>query len=227
MVLAMSSRRAQKREAALEEIKAAARAQMAELGAGAVSLRGIARALGLTAPALYRYYPSYEALLTDLILEGFHHLADSIQAAQLASQAAGHSPTEQIMAMTAAYRDWAVTHPQDFLLIYGTPLPNYQAPVEQTMPAARRTGELFAAALEAAIAAGEVQIPPTYLNIPPQYAEQLPTPVHYMVYCAWGMIHGLLMLEVTGHLSFLGDAGEFYQAQMSQFYRGLGLANSK
>jgi hypothetical protein len=48
-----------------------------------------------------------------------------------------------------------------------------------------------------------------------------------MVYCAWGMIHGLLMLEVTGHLSFLGDAGEFYQAQMSQFYRGLGLANSK
>jgi AcrR family transcriptional regulator len=133
----MTTRQARQRESqrqdTREEIKAFARQQMAAEGTAALSLRAIARDMEMTAPALYRYFPSREDLITALIVDAFNALADALEAADAA-------PTQQdygsrLRAVLMAYRGWALEHPTDFQLIYGNPIPGYSAPRELTVPA--------------------------------------------------------------------------------------------
>ncbi|MBZ0286445.1 MAG: WHG domain-containing protein, partial [Anaerolineae bacterium] len=117
-------------------IKAIARRHMAEQGTAAVGLRAIARDLDMTAPALYRYFPSLDDLITALIVDAYNANADAMAEAD-----AAQPPTDylaRLLAALNAYRDWALAHPVDFQLIYGNPIPGYHAPAEITIPAARR-----------------------------------------------------------------------------------------
>ncbi|MBC8078325.1 MAG: TetR/AcrR family transcriptional regulator, partial [Chloroflexales bacterium] len=134
---ATPSRRERQREATSDEIKQVARQQMAEEGTAGLSLRGIARQMGLSAPALYRYYPSRDELITALIVDAFHALGDATQAAQVHMHTSDYAG--RFLAMTVGYRQWALDHPVDFALIYGNPIPGYHAPAEVTTPAVRRS----------------------------------------------------------------------------------------
>jgi AcrR family transcriptional regulator len=119
-----------------EAIKETAWKQAAEYGAAALSLRAIARELKITAPAIYNYFPSRDELVTALIVDAYNSLADAQEASLV--NIAVDKYSARLSALGLAYREWAVTYPQRYQLIFGTPIPNYRAPENITVPAAAR-----------------------------------------------------------------------------------------
>src|SRR5262245_25193306 len=101
-----TTRQANRRSATRQEILDTARAQIAAAGAAALSLRAIARQMQLTAPALYRYFADRDALVTALIVDAFHSLADSLAAARDAETQAGMG--KRLLEIALAYRAWAL-----------------------------------------------------------------------------------------------------------------------
>lgn len=125
------------------EITASARTQMQEVGAAGLSLRAVARDLGLASSAVYRYFPSRDALLTALITDAYNALGDAVETADATAGDAGGGPRARWRAAGHAVRDWATTNPHEFALLFGTPVPGYAAP-RDTVAAAVRTSGTFA-----------------------------------------------------------------------------------
>lgn len=213
------------------QIKAAARQQMAEHGTAGLSLRGIARELKITAPAIYHYFPRLEDLITALIVDAFTALADAMEAAEAA--VASERPYDKIMALCLAYREWAVGYPTVFQLIYGNPIPGYHAPAEITLPLARRPFlGLFRWFLRA-YQAGELTIPPEYQAVPPAMSEgiaawrrasgiEMPDTLLGLLMSGWARIHGAVLLELFGHLEpLVGAGGSFYRYELEAFAQRL------
>ncbi|MGZ9828116.1 TetR/AcrR family transcriptional regulator [Tsukamurella ocularis] len=142
------------------EIIRSARDQLREVGAAALSLRAVARDLGLASSAVYRYFPSRDALLTALITDAYNALGDAVEAAD----AAADGPRARWLAAGRAVRTWAVAHPHEYTLLYGSPVPGYHAPAETTAAAIRTSGTL---ARIAALGHGRAPAPSGV------YAEQL------------------------------------------------------
>jgi AcrR family transcriptional regulator len=145
----MSSARERVRAELTEEITDAARRQLAEVGAAALSLRAVAREVGMVSSAVYRYFPSRDELLTRLIIDGYDDLGAAAEAADLPSAA----PIERWLAVCRAVRAWALAHPHEYALLYGSPVPGYQAP-KDTVPAASRVGVVLGRILGEAALAG-------------------------------------------------------------------------
>ena len=200
------TRRERQHDATIAEIKQIARRQMAEQGTAAISLRAIAREMGMTSPAIYRYFASRDELITALILDAYNAQADAIEYA-VASQ-----PEDDTRGRlrTALYRnrDWALEHPIEYQLIMGNPIPGYTAPAEVTMPAARRSMRVL---LElAARVTGDDAIAQT-----PEMGEVARPGAFYDVLGAWALLYGLIMLELFHHLQpIVGDAGALFRAQV-------------
>jgi AcrR family transcriptional regulator len=116
-----------------QEIKDEARRQLAEVGAHGLSLRAVARELGMVSSALYRYFPSRDRLLTDLIVDAYNAIGE---AAEAAARGEG-GPRDRWLATWHATRGWARAHPHEYALIYGSPIPGYEAPQDTVAPAAR------------------------------------------------------------------------------------------
>ena len=118
-----------------QEIKAAARRQLAEQGAAALSLRAVARELGLASSALYRYFKSRDDLLTALIIDAYDSLG------QVAEEAEATIDRKDLfgrwLATCRTVRRWALEHPHEYALIYGSPVPGYRAPDATIVPATR------------------------------------------------------------------------------------------
>ncbi len=127
--------RARAREALLADVGRVARAHLAESGAAALSVRAIARELGLASSALYRYYPSRDALLTRLIIEAYDELGERVEACE--ADVTRTDLGRRYRAICTAVRDWARTHPHEYALIYGSPVPGYAAPDDTIDPAVR------------------------------------------------------------------------------------------
>ncbi len=127
--------RARVRAELTREIKAIAREQLSEVGAAALSLRAVAREMNMASSAVYRYFPSRDELLTALIVDAY----DAVGAAAELDEADVRRTdyAGRWVATARAVREWAVTHPQEFALIYGSPVPGYQAPQDTIDPAAR------------------------------------------------------------------------------------------
>jgi AcrR family transcriptional regulator len=148
------------------EIKEAARRQLAAVGADGLSLRAVARELGMVSSALYRYYPSRDDLLTALIIDAYDALgeaaenavADACPGAGAGGVGAGAGRARWVAACHAI-RGWALAHPQEYALIYGSPVPGYRAP-EATIGPAARVPLAFAGVLSEAVAAGELAAGP-------------------------------------------------------------------
>ncbi|MBN9613658.1 MAG: TetR/AcrR family transcriptional regulator, partial [Actinobacteria bacterium] len=103
-------------------------AQLAEVGAAALSVREIARGLGVSSSAIYRHIASRDELLTILLVDTYTDLAD----AALADQSDSRGPAESLGALARGMRGWAVRNPARWALAYGSPVPGYSAPAEQT-----------------------------------------------------------------------------------------------
>jgi AcrR family transcriptional regulator len=207
---------------------------MAEQGAAALSLRAIARQMGLTAPALYRYFRDRDALVTALVLDAFNAVADAMETAGRAATAAPLG--DRLLAMCLAYRAWATAHPQDYLLIFGTPIPGYTAPDESTGPAAKRSFDVILNVMATAEAGQLRPLEQAYSELPASLQTQVETwragygyaatsaaLLHTLV--AWTRMHGLVALELVGQLEpFFGPAGELYRVQMRKMIEETGLA---
>ena len=200
------------------EIKEAARRQLAETGAPQLSLRAVARELGLVSSALYRYFPSRDDLLTALIIDAYDSLGEAAEAAAAANGTAG--PRSGWRAVCHAVRDWARQNPHEYALIYGSPVPGYQAPRDTVAPAARVPlvlGKLVrgSCATQAAPSAGTGDSAPAAPPIPPILAAQaaivagaiapgVPEPVIVRVLIAWTQLFGMISFELFGQ--FVGSA---------------------
>ena len=148
---AARSARARVRAELTREILEAARRQLATEGAAGLSLRAVARELGMVSSALYRYFPSRDDLLTALIIDGYEALGVAVEEAD-----AGRARSDlagRYRATCRAVRAWALVHPHEYALLYGSPVPGYRAPEETIGPASRVSG-VFVAQLQEAAAAG-------------------------------------------------------------------------
>jgi AcrR family transcriptional regulator len=131
------------------EITDAARRQLAEVGAAALSLRAVAREVGMVSSAVYRYFPSRDDLLTRLIIDGY----DDLGAAAEGADDPAAAPRSRWLAVCRAVRGWAKAHPHEYALLYGSPVPGYEAP-KDTVPAASRVGVVLGRILGDAAEAG-------------------------------------------------------------------------
>jgi AcrR family transcriptional regulator len=137
------------------EIKEEARRQLAETGAPGLSLRAVARELGMVSSALYRYFPSRDDLLTALIIDAYDALGEVAETAI----AAAAGPRVRWLAACHAIRDWAGANPHEYALIYGSPVPGYRAP-RATVGPASRVPLAFMGVLRDAAASGEIPAVP-------------------------------------------------------------------
>jgi len=124
----------------LADVSRIARSHLAEAGAAELSVRAIARELGLASSALYRYFPSRDALLTQLIIDAYDELGAAVEVAEAAVDRA--ELAERFRTICHAVRDWARTNPHEYALIYGSPLVGYAAP-DDTIDSALRVARVL------------------------------------------------------------------------------------
>ena len=197
--------RARVRAELTREITEVARAHLASHGAAALSLRAVARELGMASSAVYRYFPSRDDLLTALIIDAYNVLGS---AAERAEAAAGPDPLDRWTAVCGATREWALAHPHEYALVYGSPVPGYAAP-EATIGPAGRVGLVLARIIVDGIADGAVD-PATDgtgadAALAPGLAAGLGLPddptgsLAARAIFAWTALFGLITFELFGH----------------------------
>jgi AcrR family transcriptional regulator len=254
------TRRTANRTATLAAIKAAALQQVAEQGAPALSIRGVARAVGLSPAGMYRYYEGRDALLTDLLVDAYSDLADAVGTAAGLPGAEADQPADvrdvaeaapvlpdpvaALLAAIEAYRGWAVANPARFLLIFGTPVPGYEAPPDgPTVAANRRMGQVFFTLAALAWREGCITAPtepssgPTPGGSPEgpgspdaetnllaqlqALAPAFPRALIPRMLAGWALWHGLVTLEITGQLHWIyPDTATFYSSRMAEWVSG-------
>lgn len=191
------------------EIKRTALELMGSGGPDAITLRAIAREMGMTANAIYGYFATRDDLVTALIADVYTELADAVDAAWAAS--AQEAPAARIRAWAHAFRHWALANPEGFRLIYGDPVPGYQAPAGGAAPdAARRVCVGIAALADAAWGGAEQacggsdfgwdDFDPGLLDKVRPAFPALPPAGVALALRIWGRLHGLVALEIYGHL---------------------------
>ncbi|MGY1707901.1 TetR/AcrR family transcriptional regulator [Geodermatophilus sp. SYSU D00758] len=212
------------------EITAAARRQLAEVGAAGLSLRAVARELGVASSALYRYFAGRDELLTRLIIDGYDGLGSAAEAADDPTA----PPYARWMAVCRAVRAWARTHPHEYALLYGSPVPGYRAP-RDTVPAASRVGLVMGRVLGDAARAGLLPEAAGVPRDPTLVSDDavavlggehpaLDDAVRVRALLAWSSLYGTISFELFGH--FVGtveDADRFAEAAMGELAGLLGL----
>ncbi len=227
--LAPLTRRQRLREQTLGEIKQVALRHITEdNGAGCLTLTAVAKELGMAGPSLYRYYPSRDALLTELIVDAFHDLATTVATAAgpLPPRAGepGADPAAAVAALrryVRAYREWATANPAMYELLFGTPVPGYHAPMEVTGPAAVESMITAITLLASAgTGAGARTSPPVRPS--PRWSGILrrigvDDGTFSRAVALWAHFHGLLVLELRGDLpQMLEDPGALFTAELER-----------
>jgi AcrR family transcriptional regulator len=230
-IAAHTTARERAREAVIAEIKAEARRQLGEAGAAGLSLRAVARELGMVSSAIYRYFPSRDELLTALIVDSYRDLA---AAAERAVSRAGDDPREVWRAVCHAIRTWARRHPHEYALLYGSPVPGYAAPddtidpatavyltlVEPVRRAGRQTGQRTGQR-------SETLPPPLEADAVRLLAElelDIDPPRMIRMLDAWTSLFGHVSFELFGHTQgVIEDHDEFFEHRVEALADDLGL----
>jgi len=212
------SRRARYRAATREEAKGIALRQLAAGGGEAVSLNAIGKEMGVSGPALYRYFASRDALLTELIVDAYGDLAATMEAADAVAR--GDGAAARARGFAAAIRAWALAQPHRYLLLYGTPVPGYVAPAGTVALAQRALAPILDALAELPLPAAAAG--PRLSALDAQFTawaretdQQIPGSVLRRGVTWWTRLHGLLSLEIEGHFAGMGfDPALLYDAEV-------------
>lgn len=210
------------------EIKDEARRQLA---VGELSLRAVSRALGMVSSALYRYFPSRDDLLTALIIDAYNAIGDAVEAADPGPDA---SPRLRLRTAWRTVREWAQANQHEYALIYGSPIPGYQAPQDTVVPGTR-VSLLLVGIVSDAWHAGTMTEP---ADAPPLSAElsaeldrlsalidtDLPPAVLARALIAWMQLFGQVSFELFGQLVGIADpTGYFFDHTAEQMATFIGL----
>ncbi len=223
------------RQATVVEIKATARRLLVS-GGDALSLRAIAREMGITAPALYRYYDSHEDLVTALAVDLFDELVRVLEQARDALPA--DDLPARLLAVSRAFRGWSLEHPREFGLLFANPLPQLAGPAtrEDVHAAAQRFGGVFGELVArlwqrqpfpAADAALDPRVDEQLAAYDAPLADLLPRPALYVFLRCWSRLYGTVTLEVFGHLRWaLTDTEPLFEDMLADNARALGILDS-
>ncbi|MFE0703802.1 TetR/AcrR family transcriptional regulator [Streptomyces sp. NPDC058872] len=209
-------------------IKDEARTQLAAEGAAKLSLRAVARELGMVSSALYRYFPSRDDLLTALIVDAYDAVGAAAERA--AAENAAERPLDRWTAVCREVRAWAVAHPHEYALIYGSPVPGYTAPRDTIGPAAR-VGLVLVDIVRRAQAGEGVALPPLPDALRPEAARisadiapDLPPALAVALVAAWSQLFGLVSFEVFGQFHrVVEDRDAFFSAAARRLGQEAGL----
>jgi AcrR family transcriptional regulator len=189
-----SPMRARFREQVRENVKAVALVQLADGGAGAVSVNAIAKELGVSGPALYRYFANRDELLAELVVDAYHDFAEALAAATHRDR--GLAPPERLRALAAAWRAFARAEPHRYRLLFAPPLPGYDA---HSAPLVAASREVMAVGLDV-------------------YADLSAPPAG--VLSGWSRLHGFAGLEIGGNFTAMGiDADAVFGQEVDALVR--------
>jgi len=216
-----------------EEIKTTAKRHLGERGASSLSLRAVARELGMASSAVYRYFPSRDVLLTALIVDAYDSLGAAAEVADAAEPRSDLSG--RWMSVCKCVREWAIANPHEYALIFGSPVPGYVAPRDTSDPATR-TSVVFLGILagaEATRVAGS-----SGGATPPELAADLDRiialgegsitrPMMMEGLAAWMQVFGMISFELFGHLNtVITDYEVHYRQQCENLAVRLALTDS-
>lgn len=238
------SRRDRVRAATSQEIIQTARRLLISQGGAALSLRAIAREMGMTAPAIYRYFDSYEKLIHHVVADIFNELSDYVDAAVAAADAgqagAGSNAESDAIAVALftachAFRRWSVAHPAEFSMIFGAPLPGVDLYLDEPlMECGMRFGQIFMRLFVMLWQVKPFDVPADE-DIPPKFRAQLaryrdvlgndlPLGVLQTFLRCWVSLYGTVTLEVFGHMRFaLDDPAQMFELMLADLAAMIGL----
>lgn len=208
--------RARVRAELTAEIKASATRQLIEEGASGLSLRAIARELGMASSAIYRYFASRDELLTALIIDAYEAVGDAVETAGATADPGDHRG--RFTAVCRSIRTWAKANPNEYALIYGSPVPGYRAPEDTIDPAIRVPVALISPVVGAWTEAGggepvePSELDATVAELLEFVDHRVPATVLARSIEVWGEVFGLISLELFGHFkNSLTDPDGFFE----------------
>ncbi|WP_306367908.1 TetR/AcrR family transcriptional regulator [Nocardiopsis sp. CC223A] len=230
------SRRERVREATLAEIKGIARRHLVEQGAAGVSLRAIAREMGMTAPGLYRYVSGIDSLLVLITADMFDELAAAVAAADAGVPA--RDTDRRIVTSLRAFRRWALEHRAEFAVMFG-PRARLEPGVDLTpaVEAGKRFGATFFTLFERLVREKRFELPDGR-SITPELERELRsfadlcgfgdsrTPVEAVMVLSscWVRLYGVVCMEIFQHLDFvMQDMEPLFESELQNILTGLGV----
>lgn len=231
---AVQNARERARAELTDVIKTTASAHLARNGADGLSLRAVARDMGVASSALYRYFPSRDALLTALIVDAYDAVGEAAERADSRAVRAGADPGGRWLAVCRAVRRWAARRPHDYALVYGSPVPGYAAP-RDTVASATRLSYVMARIVLDAVDDGSL-VPPTRPLPGPSlvtddvvsFAGRRPPPP-YEDLLERSLVLLTALIGTVGYLQFghlhrvLTDASAWFDRAMAVAAEGVGL----
>jgi AcrR family transcriptional regulator len=198
-----------------EQIKETAWKQIAEFGAPALSLRAIARELKISAPAIYNYFPDRDALVTALIIDAYTSFGDwQLEARDAVPE---KDVSGRLQAIGMAYRNWAMTYPQRYQLIFGTPIPGYEAPMMEVLPSAARSLSALVSVVEQLRVTSKLNVS-SFPQVKEEYIAEFEVWKKFggdvdllslsVAMIIWSRVHGLVSLEIANNLPPFGANGD-------------------
>lgn len=226
------SRRERLRTATIAEIKDVARRLLVEGGPSAISLRAIARDMGMTAPAIYRYYAGLDELVGDLRNDLFDELRQVTERAR--AEVRDEAPMARLNEMARTFRRWALEHKEEFGLMLGPPIPGVSERRDRGEPdyAIANFGTAFLNEFAEMWKRGTLSTPPPELlqeRLGPHLGafiadlgDALPLPVVFVFLTAWTRLYGIVAMEVFSHMEWaVTDVEALFETELVNFARQL------
>jgi AcrR family transcriptional regulator len=215
----------------IREMTEIARRQLATEGATGLSLRAVAREMGMVSSAIYRYFPSRDDLLTALIIDGYNAVGEAVERSIETCRPDDHAG--RWLAVCRAVRTWALAHPHEYALIYGSPVPGYKAP-EETVPAALRDTIVLARVVSEAEAAGALDpvddLPSLPASLGPDVeraraavAMTASDDIAARALVGWAGLYGTVSFELFGQYeNVIGNRDDYFDFSMRSLGRLIG-----
>jgi AcrR family transcriptional regulator len=199
-----------------DEIKRAALRQLAEGGSDALSINAIAKELGVSGPALYRYFNGRDELLTELVVDAYDDLGDAVGLA--AARTRGRSARDRLRALARAYREWALAHPHRYGLLFAEPIPGYDAHAQRLVAASQRAMNVLVGVLDVEDAGAPSAALARELK---RWARTrgigASAPVALRAVQVWTRLHGFVSLEIGGNFTSMQlDPDKLFRAELER-----------
>jgi AcrR family transcriptional regulator len=199
-----------------DEVKRVALRQLAEGGPQALSINAIAKELGVSGPALYRYFDGRDDLLTALVVDAYDDLAVAIGGA--AARTRGRPSRDRLRALARAYRDWALANPHRYGLLFAEPLPGYDAHAQRLIDASQRAMKVLVDVLDDAVAdAPSAALARELERWARSRGVDVSAPVALRAIQVWARLHGFVSLEIGGNFTSMQlDPDKLFRAELER-----------